>query len=102
MSQGASTESAAQASSEDGELQILVTELVPDGRAMIPVQVAGHTVLAVHPSHISHQLADELQHHFAYAQHVGLLSTPHLDAEVRPRPAAYTRVYRRFEDSNRV
>lgn len=52
--------------------QIVVTELVPDGRAMAAVELKDRTVLAIHPKHISAQLGEELAHHFDYAQQVGL------------------------------
>ncbi|MBT2449432.1 hypothetical protein J7F03_20540 [Streptomyces sp. ISL-43] len=69
------------------QVQVVISPLVPDGRAMIPIQMADHTVLAVHPDHVSKQFADELQHHFAHAEQVGLLTSQHLPRpDARPHP----------------
>lgn len=69
------------------QVQVLISPLVPDGRAMIPIQMADCTVLAVHPAAAIPQLVDELQHHFAHSEQVGLLAAQHLPGvEVRPHP----------------
>ncbi|MFD4936327.1 hypothetical protein [Streptomyces virginiae] len=54
---------------------------------MIPVQLQGRTVLALHPDHASDQLAKELADHLAHATRVGtvVLYNP-LDGESRPHP----------------
>ncbi|MCY0921878.1 MULTISPECIES: hypothetical protein [unclassified Streptomyces] len=69
------------------EAEVIVSPLVPDGHAMVPVQVRGRTVLALHPDHGTEQLAKELTDHLAHATRVGMavLYNP-LDDEPRSRP----------------
>ncbi|MET9465849.1 hypothetical protein ABZY44_13780 [Streptomyces sp. NPDC006544] len=68
------------------EAEVVVSALVPDGYAMIPIQLKGKTVIAVHPDHGSEQLAKELTHHLAHATRVGMAVLYNPVDEVRPRP----------------
>ncbi|GGU12865.1 hypothetical protein GCM10010289_38110 [Streptomyces violascens] len=43
--------------------RIVITSLVPDGMAMIPVELADETVLAIAPGHMSPQLIREWNLH---------------------------------------
>ncbi|MFD4738668.1 hypothetical protein ACWCYZ_16905 [Streptomyces virginiae] len=84
MAEGDSTH---QARPRPVEAEVIISPLVPDGYAMIPVQLQGRTVLALHPDHASDQLAKELADHLAHATRVGtvVLYNP-LDGESRPHP----------------
>lgn len=51
--------------------RIVISDLVPDGKTMIEVECPGETVIAVHPDHISPELAREWNAHLAHATRSG-------------------------------
>lgn len=68
------------------EAEVVVSALVPDGYAMIPIQLSGKTVLALHPDHGSEQLAKELSNHLAHATQVGTAVLYNPVEELRAHP----------------
>lgn len=69
-----------------GAPQFIVSELVPEGRALIPVQTAERTYLAVHPDAEIGQLVQELNAHIQHAHAVGFAVPYNGAVEMRPHP----------------
>lgn len=65
--------------------RIQFSSLVPDGRPMVEVEVAGETVFCVRPGEMSPALADELNQHWAHATRSGRW----LRAETDERPEGH-------------
>jgi len=87
MSQGTRTEPEDESSRPAAAVpQVVISELVPDGRALIPVQAAGQTYLAVHPHAEIKQLVDELNTHIQHAYAVGYVVPYPTGGETRERP----------------
>lgn len=51
--------------------RIVISDLVPDGKTMIEVERPGETVIAVHPDHMSEELAREWNLHLEHATRSG-------------------------------
>jgi hypothetical protein len=47
-------------------------EDIPDGKILTLIDTPTETLMAVHPSHMSAELADELNHHLAYLTRLGI------------------------------
>lgn len=73
MSQGTRTETGEASHAAATAPQFIVSELVPEGRALIPVQTAGRTYLVVNPNAEIGQLVEELNAHVQHAQAVGFV-----------------------------
>lgn len=52
--------------------RIVLSDLVPDGRCMVPVERPDEVVLVIREGEMSPALVDELNRHFEHAEHVGL------------------------------
>lgn len=86
MSQGSRTETDDESSrGAAGVPQVVISELVPEGRAIIPVQAAGRTYLVVHPDAELKQLVQELNDHIQHACAVGYAQF-NGEVETRTRP----------------
>lgn len=87
MSQGSPTETDDESSRTVAAApQVILSELVPEGRALIPVQAAGRTYLAVHPDAKVEQLVQELNAHIQHAYAVGHVVPYTAQGEARERP----------------
>ncbi|MCX4540452.1 hypothetical protein [Streptomyces sp. NBC_01565] len=88
MSHGAHTEAEDDSSSSTDIAvpQVIISELVPEGRAVIPVQAAGRTYIAVHPEAEVKQLVHELNGYIQHAYAVGHVVPWGPSAETRERP----------------
>ncbi|MFD9369608.1 hypothetical protein ACFWA6_18215 [Streptomyces sp. NPDC060020] len=87
MSQGARTETEDEPSRTNAAApQLVISELVPEGRALIPVQTAERTYLAVHPEAELKQLVQELNDHIQHSHAVGFTVTYNGAMETRDRP----------------
>lgn len=64
--------------------RIVVTSLVPDGMAMVPIELANETVLAVRPGAMSPQLIREWNLHAT--AHEGRWPFPFISGEEIERP----------------
>ncbi|MFE9845841.1 hypothetical protein [Streptomyces goshikiensis] len=71
---------------ERQQVQVIVSDLVPDGCAMIPIQMADRTVIAVHPAAPIPQLVDALQAHAEHSLAVGFAFPYNAPTELRPHP----------------
>lgn len=78
----AETEGPAQSSQRIAGARIQFSELVPDGRHMVEVEVEGETIFCVRNGEMDPALADELNQHWAHATHSGKW----LRAETDERP----------------
>ncbi|MFJ6440219.1 hypothetical protein [Streptomyces sp. NPDC091649] len=65
--------------------RIQFSDLVPDGRQMVEVEVEGETVFCVRTGAMEPALADELNHHWAHATRSGKW----LRAETDERPEGH-------------
>ncbi|MFF3622376.1 hypothetical protein [Streptomyces sp. NPDC002467] len=67
--------------------RVVLSELVPEGRALIPVQAAGRVYIAVRPDAELEQVVRELNDHIEHAYAVGYVVPYNAQGESRERPA---------------
>ena len=86
MSHGVRTETEDEASQAPAVPQVVISELVPEGRALIPVQTAERLYIAVRPDAEVKQIVQELNDHIQHAYATGLVVPYTAGGEARPRP----------------
>jgi hypothetical protein len=85
MSHGTRTEAEDDVSSA-AVPQVVISDLVPEGRALIPVQTPTRTYLAVRPDAEIKQLVQELNEHIEHAYAVGHIRPGEIHASTREHP----------------
>ncbi|AZM91480.1 hypothetical protein [Streptomyces sp. W1SF4] len=87
MSHGVRTETEDEANQALAAVpQVVISDLVPEGRALVPVQTSDRLYIAVRPDAEVKQLVQELNDHIQHAYGTGLVVPYNADGETRPRP----------------